>query len=70
MTLVAVLVMLFSVVFPALKMLALSASLLRPSLLHRGHRPYVSHPAFDHPVERHKRHENRQRHHVGHRPLG
>ncbi|MGA7258655.1 MAG: paraquat-inducible protein A [Terracidiphilus sp.] len=33
MTLVAVLVMLFSVVFPALKMLALSASLLRPSLL-------------------------------------
>jgi hypothetical protein len=33
MTLVAVLVILFSVVFPALKMLALSACLLRPSLL-------------------------------------
>ena len=33
MSLVAVLVMLFSVVFPALKMLALSASLFRPSLL-------------------------------------
>jgi uncharacterized paraquat-inducible protein A len=33
MSLVAVLVLLFSVVFPALKMLALSASLLRPSLL-------------------------------------
>lgn len=33
MTLVAVLVLLFSVVFPALKMLALSASLFRPSLL-------------------------------------
>jgi hypothetical protein len=34
MSLVAVLVLLFSVVFPALKMLALVASLLRPSLLH------------------------------------
>jgi Paraquat-inducible protein A len=33
MSLVAVLVILFSVVFPALKMLALSASLFRPSLL-------------------------------------
>jgi len=33
MTLVAVLVILFSVVFPTLKMLALSASLIRPSLL-------------------------------------
>ena len=33
MTLVAVLVILFSVVFPALKMLALSVSLFRPSLL-------------------------------------
>ena len=33
MSLVAVLVLLFSVIFPALKMLALSASLLRPSLL-------------------------------------
>ena len=33
MSLVAVLVILFSVVFPALKMLALSASLIRPSLL-------------------------------------
>jgi hypothetical protein len=33
MTLVAVLVILFSVVFPALKMLALSASLFRPALL-------------------------------------
>lgn len=33
MSLVAVLVMLFSVVFPALKMLALGASLIRPSLL-------------------------------------
>jgi len=33
MLLVAVLVLLFSVVFPALKMLALSASLFRPSLL-------------------------------------
>jgi Paraquat-inducible protein A len=33
MSLVAVLVLLFSVVFPALKMLALSASLFRPSLL-------------------------------------
>jgi hypothetical protein len=33
MSLVAVLVLLFSVIFPALKMLALSASLFRPSLL-------------------------------------
>jgi uncharacterized paraquat-inducible protein A len=33
MSLVAVLVLMFSVVFPALKMLALSASLFRPSLL-------------------------------------
>ena len=33
MSLVAVLVILFSVVFPTLKMLALSASLFRPSLL-------------------------------------
>ena len=33
MSLVAILVLLFSVVFPALKMLALSASLFRPSLL-------------------------------------
>ena len=33
MSLVAVLVILFSVVFPALKMLALSASMIRPSLL-------------------------------------
>jgi hypothetical protein len=33
MSLVAILVMLFSVVFPALKMLALAASLIRPSLL-------------------------------------
>lgn len=33
MSLVAILVLLFSVVFPALKMLALAASLLRPSLL-------------------------------------
>jgi hypothetical protein len=34
MTLVAVLLLLFSVIFPALKMLALSASLIRPALLH------------------------------------
>jgi hypothetical protein len=34
MTLVAVLVILFSVIFPALKMLALSACLFRPALLH------------------------------------
>lgn len=36
MSLVAVLVMLFSVVFPTLKMLALSASLIRPSLLYNS----------------------------------
>jgi len=36
MSLVAVLVILFSVVFPALKMLALSASLFRPSLLRKS----------------------------------
>lgn len=34
MTLVAVLLILFSVVFPALKMLALAAALIRPALLH------------------------------------
>lgn len=36
MTLVAILVVMFSVVFPALKMLALSASLFRPSLLRKS----------------------------------
>jgi hypothetical protein len=36
MSLVALLVVLFSVVFPALKMLALSASLFRPSLLRKS----------------------------------
>ena len=45
MTLVAVLVILFSVVFPALKMLALAASLFRPALLRTNR--FVKLLAFD-----------------------
>jgi hypothetical protein len=45
MTLVAVLVILFSVVFPALKMLALAACLIRPALLRTNR--FVKLLAFD-----------------------